>query len=117
MSFILIFVGTVLLVICVAGVALGIYMALDGKNREPGVLFSLCWVSGAAGAAGVIMRDGVTFLIGTLCFLIAGAVFVLSGSGQEDSNRRDRGGPSGHTPDGSEKTTRENRSGYRRAAS
>jgi hypothetical protein len=116
-SFFLIFVGTVLLVVCLTGVALGIYMALDGKNREPGVLFSLCWVSGAAGAAGVMMRDGVTFLIGTLCFLVAGAVFVLSGSGKTASNKRDRGGPGGQTPDGSEKTTRENRSGYRRAAS
>lgn len=117
MSFFLIFIGTVLLVICLAGVALGIYMALDGKNREPGVLFSLCWVSGAAGAAGVVMRDGVTFLIGTLCFLVAGAVFILSGSGQSSPDKRDRGKPRGQAPEGSEKTTRENRSGYRRAAS
>ena len=113
----MIVIGTVLLVVCLAGVALGIYMALDGNNREPGVLFSLCWVSGAAGAAGIVMRDGVTFLIGTLCFLVAGAVFVLSGAGQKEANRRNRGGPSGHTPDGSEKTTRENKSGYKRAAS
>lgn len=118
MSFILTVIGIVLLIICLAGVALGIYMALDGKHREPGVLFSLCWVSGAAGASGVLMRDGVTFLIGTLCFLVAGAVFVLFGGAQSDPGKRDRGGPRGQTPDdGSENTTRENRAGYKRAAS
>lgn len=118
MSFILILIGTVLLVVCLAGVALGIYMALDGNNRESGVLFALCWVSGAAGASGVLMRDGVTFLIGALCFLVAGAVFVLFGGAQSGSGKRDRGGPYGHTPDdGSEKTTKENRSSYKRAAS
>ena len=117
MNFILTVIGVVLLIICLAGVALGIYMALDGKNREPGVLFSLCWVSGAAGASGVLMRDGVTFLIGALCFLVAGAVFVLFGGAQSGPGRRDRGGPRGEAPEGSEKTTRENRSGYKRAAS
>lgn len=117
MNFILIAVGIVLLIVCLAGVALGVYMALDGKNREAGVLFALCWVSGAAGAFGVVMRDGVTFLIGTLCFLVAGAVFVLFGGAQNSGGKREGGEPHGLVPDGSEKTTRENRAGYRRAAS
>lgn len=110
-------IGLVLLIVCLAGVVLGIYMALDGKNRESGLLFALCWVSGAAGAFGVLMRDGVTFLIGTLCFLVAGAVFVLFGGAQNSAGKRDRGEPRGQAPEGSEKTTRENRSGYKRAAS
>ena len=113
----MIVIGVALLIVCLAGVGLGVYMALDGKNREPGVLFALCWVSGAAGATGVIMRDGVTVLIGALCFLVAGTVFVLFGGAQKNAGKRDRGGPRGNTPDGSEKTTRENKSGYRRAAS
>lgn len=117
MSFVLIAFGVVLLIVCLAGVGLGVYMALDGKNGEAGVLFALCWVSGAAGAAGVVMRDGVTVLIGALCFLVAGSVFVLFGGAQSTAGKRDRGGPRGHTPDGSEKTTRENQSGYKRAAS
>ena len=117
MSFALVAIGLVLLVVCLAGIALGVYMALDGKNREPGVLFALCWVSGVAGAAGVVMRDGVTFLIGTLCFLVAGSVFVLFGGGRQEPNRRDRGEPPTRIPNASEKTTRENRSNHRRAAS
>ena len=106
-----------LLVISLAGVALGVYMATDERNREPGVLFAAWWVSGVAGAVGVVMRDGVTFLVGSLCFLVAGAVFVLAGGARRTPTVRSKGGPDGRIPDGSEKTTRENRSGYRRAAS
>ncbi len=117
-SFVLIAIGVALLIVCLAGVGLGVYMALDGKNGEAGVLFALCWVSGAAAAAGVVMRDGVTVLIGALCFLVAGSVFVLFGGAQNTAGKRDRGGPSGQTPDGADKTTRENsKSGYKRAAS
>ncbi|HKH11776.1 MAG TPA: hypothetical protein VKA73_11620 [Rubrobacter sp.] len=125
MSFVLIVIGVALLLICLAGVAIGVYMASEHKTREPGVLFALCWVSGAAGAAGVAMRDGVTFLVGTACFLVAGAVFVLFGDARSGSGRRERfhppdGAPDGapdDAPEGSEKTTRENRAGPRRAAS
>ena len=53
MSIILTVIGVFLLLVCAAGVALGVYMASDARSREPGVLFALCWVSGAAGAAGV----------------------------------------------------------------
>ena len=117
MTFLLTLIGIVLLVVCLAGVGLGIYMASDVRTREPGALFACWWVSGVAGAAGVLMRDGVTFLIGLVCFLVAGASFLLFGGSQGGSAKRDRGGPSGQAPEGSEKTTKENRSGYRRAAS
>lgn len=117
MSFVLIVIGVALLLVCLAGVALGIYMASEDKTRESGVLFALCWVSGAAGAVGVAMRDWVTFLVGTLCFLLAGAVFLLFGDAGGESGRRGRVHPPSGAPEGSEKTTRENRSGHRRAAS
>ena len=118
MSFVLTVIGVLLLLICLAGIALGVYMASEAKNREAGVLFAICWVSGAAGAAGVAMGDWVTFLVGTVCFLVAGAVFVLFGGVGGGSGRRERGKPPGPpAPEGSEKTTRENRSGHRRAAS
>lgn len=120
MSVLLAIVGVLLLLVCLAGVVLGIYMASDGRNREPGVLFALWWVSGAAGAAGVAMRDGVTFLVGTLCFAVAGAVFLLFGGVQAAPARREgNGGPRGPVPEGSEETTRENRvdQRQRRAAS
>lgn len=117
MSFVLIAIGIVLLIVCLAGIGLGVYMALDGKNREPGALFALWWVSGAAGAAGLVMRDDVTVLVGGLCFLVAGVVFVLFGGARNTAGKRDRGGPQGQAPDGSEETTKENKSGYKRAIS
>lgn len=120
MSVLLTIVGVLLSLVCLTGVVLGIYMASDGRNREPGVLFALWWVSGAAGAAGVAMRDGVTFLVGALCFAVAGAAFLLFGGVQAGPARREEDGRSrGPVPEGSEKTTRENRTGQRqrRAAS
>jgi hypothetical protein len=117
-SFILIVIGVVLLLVCLAGVAVGVYMATDAKTREAGVLFALCWVAGAAGAAGVAMRDGVTFLVGTLCFLVAGAVFVFFGDAGVGSGRRERPRPpGGDVPEGSTNTTKENTAGSRKAAS
>lgn len=113
MSYLLVAIGIVLSLVCLAGITLGIYMATDPRNRDSGRLFAIWWVSGLAGAAGVIMRDGVTFVIGLLCFLVAGAAFVLSGGTRRAPPVRTRG----EAPEGSEKTTRENRSGYRRAAS
>ncbi len=115
MSFVLTVVGVLLLLVCVAGIALGLYMASEDKNREAGLLFAVCWISGAAGAAGVAMRDWVTFLVGMVCFLVAAAVFVLFGGVQGGSGRRER--PAGRVPEGSEKTTKENRSSRKRAAS
>ena len=117
MSFVLTVIGVLLLLICLAGIALGVYMATEEMNREAGVLFAICWVSGAAGAAGVAMRDWVTFLVGMICFLVAGAVFVLFGGVGSGSGKRERGKPPRAAPEGSEKTTRENRSGRKRAAS
>jgi hypothetical protein len=116
-SFVLTVIGVLLLLICLAGIALGVYMASEEKNREAGVLFAICWVSGAAGAAGVAMRDWVTFLVGMICFLVAGAVFVLFGGVEGGSGRRERVKPPQHAPEGSEKTTRENKAGHKRAAS
>jgi hypothetical protein len=117
-SFVLTVIGVLLLLVCLAGIALGVYMASEAKTREAGVLFAICWVSGAAGAAGVAMRDWVTFVVGMVCFLVAGAVFVLFGGVGGGSGGREKGKPPGPpAPEGSEKTTKENRSGHRRAAS
>jgi hypothetical protein len=116
-SLVLTVIGVLLLLICLAGIALGVYMASEEKNREAGVLFAICWVSGAAGAAGVAMRDWVTFLVGMICFLVAGAVFVLFGGVAGGPGKRDRDKPPRRAPEGSEKTTKENRSGHKRAAS
>ncbi|MGF1471118.1 MAG: hypothetical protein ACFB50_05155 [Rubrobacteraceae bacterium] len=60
-----------------AGIGLGMYMATGRNTRELGLLFALWWVPGAAAATGVLMRDLVTFTVGAVCFLVAGAIFVV----------------------------------------
>ena len=77
MGFILSVIGTLLLLFCLLAVALGSYMAMDPKTREPGKLFAVWWVPGVAAASGVLTRDVVTFAVGSLCFLVAGAVFTF----------------------------------------
>ena len=79
MGFILIVIGTLLLLLSLVGIAFGMFMAMDPKTREPGRLFAVWWVPGVAAASGVLMRDVVTFAVGSLCFLVAGAVFTFEG--------------------------------------
>ena len=113
MGFILTAFGTLLLLASLAGVAFGVYMAVDPTTRESGKLFAIWWVPLAAAAGGVFMRDVVTFAVGVLCFLVAGAVFTFEGARVQ--------GPAvkrvGQKRDSSEKTTRENRARGDRAAS
>jgi hypothetical protein len=78
-GFILTAIGLLLLVPSLGGVALGLYMAADPKTRARGLLFAVLWLPGLAAASGVLMRDVVTFTVGVLCFLVAGAVFILEG--------------------------------------
>ena len=66
-----------MLLASLAGVAFGVFMAIDPKTRGSGKLFALWWVPAAAAAIGVLLRDVVTFAIGVLCFLVAGAVYTL----------------------------------------
>jgi hypothetical protein len=80
-------------------------MATDPKTREPGKLFAVWWVPAAAAASGVLMRDVVTFVVGFLCFLVAGAVFTFEGGRVQRPTVKRVGGQR----DDSEKTTRENR--------
>jgi hypothetical protein len=78
-SFILTAIGTLLFLLCLAGISFGVFMAVDHNTREAGWLFVLGWVPAVAAAGGVLMRDAVTFAVGLLCFLISGAVFILEG--------------------------------------
>lgn len=118
MGFFLTLIGILLLLASVAAVALGLFMSADPKNRDQGRLFAIWWVPGVAAASGVLMKDVVTFVVGLVCFLVSGAVFVLAnvrGSGNTPAKRR------GRTPSRAERaeTTRENRasSDYGEAAS
>ncbi len=83
MGFILTAIGTLLLLLSLVGIVFGVYMATDPRTRESGKLFAVWWIPGAAAASGVLMRDAVTFTVGLLCFVVAGAVFVF-----EDGERR-----------------------------
>src|SRR5918998_1633485 len=92
-------IGTLLLLASLAGTTFGVYMAADPRTREAGKLFAIWWVPAAAAASGVLMRDIVTFAVGSLCFLVAGVVFTLSGGAQKPTVKRTRGrrGTSGKT--------------------
>jgi hypothetical protein len=121
-SFILTAIGLLLLVVAIAGVALGIYMAVDPRTRESGGLFAIWWVPVLAAASGVLMRDIVTFSVGVVCFVIAGAGIVLQDGRLRKAQDRDEGnvarGPGGGRRLASENTTKENRTrGSGRAAS
>ena len=113
-------VGIVLLVPSVMGIAFGAYMATHPNTRTSGVLFALVWLPLAATAAGILLRDPVTVIVGFVCFLVAGAALLLSGIRGGKNVRGDRRKSSregNDTP--SARTTRENRrkKGYREAAS
>ena len=113
MSFILTAIGFLLLVTALAGIGLGIYMAVEPKTRASGKLFAIWWVPGLAAASGVLMRDVVTFTVGLICFLIAGSVMLFEDSRPPKSQVRGKGdlvrGPEGNRRLDSEKTTRENK--------
>ena len=113
MGIILTVIGLLLLVVALAGIGLGIYMAVEPKTRASGKLFAIWWVPGLAAASGVLMRDVVTFTVGLVCFLIAGAMMVLEDSRPRKSQVRGKGelarGPEGDRRLDSEKTSEENR--------
>jgi hypothetical protein len=112
-SSILTAIGLLLLVLALAGIGLGIYMAVEPKTRASGKLFAIWWVPGLAAASGVLMRDVVTFTVGSICFLIAGAVMVFEDSRPRKSQVRGKGalaaGPEGDGRLDSQKITWEKR--------
>lgn len=100
-SYILTLLGTLLLLIFLAGIGLGVYMATNPNTREFGWLLALWWVPGAAGATGVLMRDLVTFTVGAVCFLVAGVVFLLKSIIIRSRTKRPRG-PRKDVPQGTD---------------
>jgi hypothetical protein len=115
-------IGLLLLLVSVAGIFFGIFMATDPKTRGQGTLFAVWWIPGLAASSGVLMRDVVTFAVALLCLLVAGAVLAFENGRQIKPTARRKVAPSGGAAGGerqaSEKTTKENRSGrYGKAAS
>ncbi len=116
-------IGLLSLLVSLAGIFFGVYMATDPRTRGQGALFAVWWVPGLAAASGVLMRDVVTFAVGLFCLLVAGAVLAFEGGRQSKPPAGRKNDLSGETAGGderrgSEKTTKENRSGrYGKAAS
>jgi hypothetical protein len=112
MGIILTVIGLLLLVVALAGIGLGIYMAVEPKTRASGKLFAVWWVPGLAAASGVLMRDVVTFTVGLICFSIAGAVMVFEDDRPRWPQVTRKGnlaiGSEGNRRFDSEKTTKEN---------
>jgi hypothetical protein len=110
-----------LLLAAVGGVVFGLFMAAHPKTQESGRLFAVWWVPAVAAAIGVLLRDPVTFSVGLLCFLVAGAAFTAERSGpQRPTAKRKKWSRKKN----SEQTTQENKAkgsrrsrNYRRAAS
>ena len=74
-------------------------MAVDRRTREPGVLFALWWTPALATAAGIFMRDPVTFYMGLICFVVAGVALYFERSSARKASKGRRPSPN------SERTT------------
>lgn len=118
MAFVLTSIGIASLLVSLAALAFGLFMAADPKNREQGRLFAIWWVPGVAAASGILMRDVVTLTVGLLCFLVAGAAFVFANPRSGKPVPKRHGGTSANLS-ASERTTKENEAdpGYNEAAS
>ena len=80
--------GSLLLLLSLAGIAFGAYIAVDAKSREQGVFFVLWWIPAAAAAVGMLLRDPVTFAVGAVCFVVAGVALAVE---QRSSRVRPKG--------------------------
>ncbi|CAN5180762.1 hypothetical protein BH18ACT10_BH18ACT10_10750 [soil metagenome] len=77
MKVLLTILGVLLLVPSVAGAVFGVFMALDSKMRRAGLLFVLWWVPGIVASFGILIRDPATFVMGLVCFVVAGLALLL----------------------------------------
>jgi len=77
LNFLLAFIGVLLLLASLAGVALGLFVAARRGTRGQGLFFALWWMPAAAASVGMIMRDPVTFVVGVCCFVVGGVALSL----------------------------------------
>ena len=93
LTLLLVVVGLLLLLLSLAGLAFGVFMAFDKRNREQGVFFAIWLVPAVAASLGIVLRDWVSFTIGVLCFVIAGAALALEHHGSKEQARSKRMSP------------------------
>jgi hypothetical protein len=97
------------LLVALGGILLGIFVASRPGERVSGVFFALWWVPGAVAAVGVLVRDGVIFTVGAICFAVAGAAFLVerrSGSVAREPRSGSRG-PAGRSARARRRSRRE----------
>ncbi len=104
LTLLLVVIGLLLLLLSLAVVAFGVYMALDERHRERGIFLAVWWVPAVATSIGILMRDSVTFTVGVLCFVVAGTALVLDlrGTRKPARQRPARPKPTGQEPVGQE---------------
>jgi len=100
LTLLLVVIGLLLLLLSLAVVAFGVYMALDKRHRERGIFLAVWWVPAVAASIGILMRDSVTFTVGVLCFVVAGTALVLDlrGIRKPARQRPARKKPTGQEP-------------------
>jgi len=109
MTLLLVVIGLLLLLLSLAVVAFGTYTALDERHRERGIFLAVWWVPAVAASIGILMRDSVTFIVGVLCFVVAGAALLLDLRGTRK--------PAGQRPAGQEPARQEETAEQRLARS
>ena len=97
LTLLLVVIGLLLLLLSLAVFAFGVYMALDEHHRERGIFLAVWWIPAVAASIGILMRDSVTFIVGVLCFVVAGTALVLDLRG---TRRPVRQRPAGRRPAG-----------------
>ena len=109
LTLLLVVIGLLLLLLSLAVVAFGVYMALDERHRERGIFLAVWWVPAVAASIGILMRDSVTFTVGVLCFVVAGTALVLDlrGTRKPARQRPVRQKPTGPEPVGQESVGQE----------
>ena len=104
LTLLVVVIGLLLLLLSLAVVAFGVYMALDERHRERGIFLAVWWVPAVAASIGILTRDSVTFTVGVLCFVVAGTALVLDlrGTRKPARQRPVRQKPTGQEPVGQE---------------
>ncbi len=109
LTLLLVVIGLLLLLLSLAVFAFGVYMALDEHHRERGIFLAVWWIPAVAASIGILMRDSVTFIVGVLCFVVAGTALVLDLRGTRRPVRQRPAGrrPAGQRPAEPEPTSQE----------
>jgi predicted membrane channel-forming protein YqfA (hemolysin III family) len=77
MELLFVIAGIAGLLVSVAGISLGGYLATNRQMRWPGLLFVLLWVPVGVAAAGLLAADPVMAVVGGVCFAVAAVAYGM----------------------------------------